>query len=77
VARARRRWMREQGMFGPAYLVFVDEIAANTKVMRGRQALNMTARACGWWRSSTLHEPNYLLLALDEPSGLIMEDAAN
>src|SRR6266568_879627 len=25
VARARRRWMREQGMFDPARLVFVDE----------------------------------------------------
>jgi transposase len=31
VARARRRWMREQGMFDPARLVFVDETAANTK----------------------------------------------
>ena len=25
VARARRRWMREQGMFDPARLVFLDE----------------------------------------------------
>ena len=25
VARARRRWMREQGMFDPARLVFIDE----------------------------------------------------
>src|SRR5437660_7308058 len=32
VARARRRWMREQGMFDPARLVFVDETAANTMV---------------------------------------------
>jgi hypothetical protein len=32
VARARRRWMREQGMFDPAHLVFVDETAANTKM---------------------------------------------
>ena len=31
VARARRRWMREQGMFDPA---FVDETAANTKMVR-------------------------------------------
>src|SRR6185295_12768938 len=29
VARARRRWMREQDMFDPARLVFVDETAAN------------------------------------------------
>ena len=34
VARARRRWMRRQGMFDPAHLVFVDETAANTKMVR-------------------------------------------
>ena len=34
VARARRRWMREQGIFDPARLVFVDETAANTKMVR-------------------------------------------
>jgi transposase len=34
VARARQRWMREQGMFDPAHLVFVDETAANTKMVR-------------------------------------------
>src|SRR6516164_1867412 len=32
--RARRRWMREQGMSDPARLVFVDETAANTKMVR-------------------------------------------
>ena len=34
MARARQRWMREQGMFDPAHLVFVDETAANTKMVR-------------------------------------------
>ena len=34
VARARRRWMLEQGLFDPARLVFVDETAANTKMLR-------------------------------------------
>src|ERR1700674_5770353 len=34
VARARRRWMREQGMFDSARLVFIDETAANTKMVR-------------------------------------------
>jgi transposase len=34
VARARRRWMREQGMFDPARLVFLDETSANTKMVR-------------------------------------------
>jgi transposase len=31
VARARRRWIREQGMLNPALLVFIDETAASTK----------------------------------------------
>jgi len=34
VARARRRWMREQGMFDTARLVFIDETSANTKMVR-------------------------------------------
>src|SRR5215211_3700579 len=34
VAQAGRRWMREQGMFDPARLVFVDETDANTKMVR-------------------------------------------
>jgi len=29
----RRRWMREQGMFDPARLVFIDD-SANTKMVR-------------------------------------------
>jgi hypothetical protein len=31
VARARRRWTRDQGMFDSARLVFVDETSANTR----------------------------------------------
>jgi transposase len=34
VARARRRWMREQGMFDPARLVFIDETCTNTAMVR-------------------------------------------
>lgn len=34
VVRARRRWMREQGMFDPARLVFIDETCTNTKMVR-------------------------------------------
>ena len=34
MARARRRWMRQQGMFDAARLVFIDETSANTKMMR-------------------------------------------
>jgi len=36
VARARRRWMREQGMFDPARLVFIDETATSTNMARLR-----------------------------------------
>jgi transposase len=36
VARARQRWMREQGMFDPARLVFLDETATSTNMVRLR-----------------------------------------
>jgi transposase len=36
VARARRRWMREQDMFDPARLVFIDETAVSTNMVRLR-----------------------------------------
>ncbi len=36
VARARRRWMREQGLFDPAHLVFIDETATSTNMARQR-----------------------------------------
>ena len=36
MARARRRWMREQGMFDPARLVFIDETSTNTAMVRLR-----------------------------------------
>jgi transposase len=34
VARARRKWMREQGLLDPARLVFIDETSVNTKMVR-------------------------------------------
>jgi transposase len=34
VARARRRWLREQGLLDPANLVFVDETAVTTNMVR-------------------------------------------
>jgi hypothetical protein len=37
VARARERWMREQGMFDPARLVFIDETWQRDD-SRGRRA---------------------------------------
>ena len=34
MARARRRWIREQGMLDPARLVFIDETAVSTNLVR-------------------------------------------
>jgi transposase len=36
VARARRRWIREQGMLDPAQLVFIDETGVSTNMVRIR-----------------------------------------
>ena len=36
VARARQRWVREQGMLDPARLVFIDETAVSTNMVRLR-----------------------------------------
>ena len=52
VARARRRWNREQGMLDPARLVFIDEIAVTTKMVRlwgrGPRGIELIGRApCG------------------------------
>lgn len=34
VARARRRWMREQGLLDSTHLVFIDETSVNTNMTR-------------------------------------------
>ena len=34
MARARRRWVREQGLLDPAHLVFIDETAVTTNMVR-------------------------------------------
>ena len=34
IARARRRWIREQGLLDPARLVFIDETAVTTNMVR-------------------------------------------
>lgn len=59
VARARRRWRREQGMFDPARLVFIDETSANTKMARlyGRCARGerlVSHVPQGHWKTITL-----------------------
>src|SRR5208283_1516871 len=58
VARARRRWMREQGLFDPARLVFVDETATSTNMARQRgrcaRGLRLIGRVPqGHWQTVT------------------------
>ena len=34
MARARRRWIREQGLLDTTHLVFIDETSVNTNMIR-------------------------------------------
>jgi transposase len=47
VARARRRWIREQGLLDPARLVFLDETAVSTNMGRLRGRAPRGARVIG------------------------------
>jgi transposase/ribosomal protein L44E len=58
VARARRRWIREQGMLDSTRLIFIDETAANTKMVRLRGRCPRGERLiadvpCGQWKTVT------------------------
>ena len=58
VARARRRWIREQGMLDRARLVFIDETAASTNMVRlrgrARRGVRLIGRApFGAWETIT------------------------
>ncbi len=58
VARARRRWMREQGMFDPARLVFIDETCTTTAMVRLRGRAPRGERLVGYaphghWKTIT------------------------
>src|SRR5216684_1820554 len=58
VARARRRWMREQGMFNPSQLVFLDETCTNTAMVRLRGRSPRGERLIGYaphghWKTIT------------------------
>src|SRR6266487_2069017 len=48
VARERRRWMRQQGMFDPARLVFIDETWTNTSMVRLRGRCPRGKRLIGY-----------------------------
>ena len=47
MARARRRWMRAQGLFDPARLVFIDETAVSTNMVRLRGRAPRGMRSIG------------------------------
>jgi hypothetical protein len=58
IARARRRWMRQQGMFDPARLVFIDETWTSTSMVRLRGRCRRGERLIGYapqghWRTTT------------------------
>src|SRR5215472_4476564 len=48
VARARRRWAREQGMLDPARLVFIDETCTSTAMVRLRGRSPRSKRLIGY-----------------------------
>jgi transposase len=47
VARARQKWIREQGMLDPARLVFIDESAVSTNMVRLRGRAESGLRVVG------------------------------
>ena len=47
MARARRRWMRKQGVFDPARLVFIDETSTSTNMARLRGRCRRGERLIG------------------------------
>ncbi len=58
VARASRRWIREQGMLDPARLVFLDETATSTNMVRLRGRCTRGIRLIGYaphgrWKTIT------------------------
>jgi transposase len=58
LARARRRWIKEQGMLDPARLVFVDETCATTAMVRLRGRCPRGMRLVGYapqghWKTIT------------------------
>ena len=59
VARARRRWIRKQGLLDPARLVFIDETATSTSLVRLRGRCPRGDRLVGsvphgHWKTITL-----------------------
>ena len=67
MARARGRWMREQGMFDAAHLVFIDETAADTKMVRLSGRCARGKRLMSRFRTATgKRSPSWALCAATE-----------
>jgi hypothetical protein len=62
VARARRRWMREQGLFDQGRLVFLDETATSTNMTRHVACLQRLA-------PQPLEDDHFLSLACEASDG--------
>ena len=77
VARARWRWIRKQGMLDPARLVFIDETATSTNMVRLRGRCSRGERLVGsvppgHWKTITLvaglrHDGMVALFVIDGP----------
>ena len=52
MARARRRWIREQGLLDSTHLVFIDETSVNTNMTRaygrGLEGERVIGRVAAW-----------------------------
>jgi hypothetical protein len=73
VVRARRRWMREQGLFDPARLVFI-ETSGNTKMVRfhgrcARGERRVDFEPHGHWKTIVLGALN-MALVVRRPNGV-------
>lgn len=77
VALARRRWIRDQGLLDPARLVFIDETATSTNMVRlmgrGPRGVRLIGRVPqGHWKTITFvaalrHEAMVAPLVVDGP----------
>jgi len=72
VIRARRCWMREQGMFGPARRVFIDETSINTLIRHADHFDFMATLAST--RKSSMRDQNRLIKFLEEEVGGIQSN---
>lgn len=57
VARARRRWIRKQGLLDPARLVFIDETATSTSLVRWADERDDLPRICRTMSGSNARPP--------------------